>query len=64
MDDIRRLVGPVPPVSEQLEIVDFVLAERGRLQDLEARVNEAIEKLKEYRSALITNAVTGQIKVA
>jgi len=64
MDDIRRLVGPVPPLSEQLKIVDYFLTERGRLTELETRINEAIEKLKEYRAALITNAVTGQIKVA
>ncbi len=64
MDDIRRLVGPVPPLTEQLKIVDYFLTERGGLTELETRINEAIEKLKEYRSALITNAVTGQIKVA
>lgn len=54
---------PVPPAEEQAEIA-------GRIDTMGARVNAAIEpvrdsieRLKEFRSALITAAVTGQIDV-
>ncbi|MEX0619637.1 MAG: restriction endonuclease subunit S [Pseudohongiellaceae bacterium] len=52
-----------PPAREQEEIVDFLDTVTTRL-DLQARkITDAIEKLKEYRSALITQAVTGKIDV-
>lgn len=55
---------PVPPSYEQEEIVDFLLREERRFETIRSKVLSVIEKLQEYRSALITNAVTGQIKVA
>lgn len=53
----------VPSVSEQREIV-FNLRKIDEDQKKQsAKVAEAVERLKEYRSALITNAVTGKIDV-
>ncbi len=54
---------PLPPSEEQDKIVDHVSTENVHLDKVSSKVNAAIQSLEEYRSALITNAVTGQIKV-
>jgi type I restriction enzyme S subunit len=61
MDDIRSLVCAVPPYSEQVAVVDFLNREKTRLDRMVSRVETAINRLQEYRSALITAAVTGKI---
>ena len=53
----------VPPLSEQPAIVAHVDQDTARLDGLSARVETAIERLQEYRTALITAAVTGKIDV-
>lgn len=53
----------VPPVSEQRAIVSGVETAGMRLESLVGSVAGAMERLREYRSALITAAVTGQIDV-
>ena len=63
LDDVRSLRIPVPPMQSQHAAV----AEMDRVQhqssQLIARVNVAVERLREYRAALITAAVTGQLDV-
>jgi type I restriction enzyme S subunit len=63
MPDVRKLVTPVPPLSEQTAIAAYLDAETSKLDALVAKVEEAVERLQEYRSALITAAVTGKIDV-
>ena len=53
----------VPSLAEQRELVRFLEDARGRIERLRARVEAAIERLQEYRTALITAAVTGKIDV-
>jgi len=53
----------VPPLSEQRSIADFLDRETARLDNLIAKVHEAIKLLKELRTALISAAVTGKIDV-
>lgn len=60
---LAHLFGLVPPKTEQEEIVAFIRNEIDRLNTLEVPINASIDRLKEYRSALITAAVTGQIDV-
>ncbi|SFM53403.1 type I restriction enzyme, S subunit [Ectothiorhodospira mobilis] len=55
---------PVPPDDEQSQIISFALEVSENIKKIEESIKSAISKLEEYRSALITNAVTGQIKVA
>jgi type I restriction enzyme S subunit len=64
MDDVRSLVTPVPPLGEQERIVEHVQSELRRLDGLAQRAEAMVEKLREYRQALITAAVTGQLDVA
>ena len=52
-----------PPFEEQVQIAGFVDEANSRLDRQVRLVQTAIDKLKEYRSALITNAVTGKIDV-
>jgi restriction endonuclease S subunit len=51
----------LPPIDEQREIARFVDEELGKLEDVLQRVDQSIFLLSEYRSSLITAAVTGQI---
>lgn len=54
---------PAPTIEEQKAIVSFLDRETARIDDLIGKVQEAIERLKEYRIALISAAVTGKIDV-
>ena len=63
MSDVRSLSTPIPPPSEQDEIVREVLRRRAHIDALVAKVREAVERLKELRTALISAAVTGKIDV-
>jgi len=54
---------PRPPLSEQEQIAARLRDELGRLATLSQKTKLSIEKLREYRSALISAAVTGQIDV-
>ncbi len=58
-----NLAFPLPPLSVQREISARVMRNEERYAATKSRVNASIDRLKEYRSALITAAVTGQIDV-
>lgn len=60
---MAHLFGLVPPLSEQAEIVRVVRADGDRLEAVVEPIQLSIERSKEFRSALITAAVTGQIDV-
>jgi type I restriction enzyme, S subunit len=52
----------IPPKSEQKDIVESIEKERDKTKELIVTLTDSIALLKERRSALITAAVTGQIK--
>lgn len=52
-----------PPLEEQNSITDYLDQETAKIDRLCDTVNQTIGRLKEYRTALITQAVTGKIKV-
>ncbi|KTD34684.1 putative type I restriction-modification system (methylase S subunit) [Legionella moravica] len=54
----------LPPSDEQGEIVIFLNSQTEKIDEIKSKILEAIGRLKEYRSALITNVVTGKIKVS
>ena len=61
----ERSASALPPLSEQRAIAEFLDT---KLMDthrrcLSSQVEGAIERLQEYRTALITAAVTGKIDV-
>ena len=62
-EQIGELVFSRPAIEEQRSIAAFLDLETAKLDNLIARVHEAIELLKELRTALISAAVTGKIDV-
>jgi type I restriction enzyme, S subunit len=54
---------PVPPRAQQPEIVRHIEHSLSVIDDARSRLTSSIDKLLEFRSSLITAAVTGQIDV-
>ena len=53
----------LPPIETQKTVLDELDRRTGHFEDLERATHASIDRLKEYRSTLITAAVTGQIDV-
>lgn len=62
-DTVRNLAIPLPRLPEQRFIADYLVRETAKIDQMLVKVEAAIERLEEYRSALITAAVTGKIDV-
>jgi len=62
-DETKKLVLTVPPLPEQTAIADYLDHETAKIDKLITKIETAIERLREYRTALITAAVTGKIDV-
>jgi type I restriction enzyme, S subunit len=62
-EDLHKFRVPRPPAPEQRAIADYLDGETAKLDRMMEKVEAAIEKLQEYRTALITAAVTGKIDV-
>lgn len=60
---LRAIQVSVPKNAEQAEIAAFLDCETAKLDALVAKVRDAIDRLKELRTALISAAVTGKIDV-
>ena len=60
-NDVHPITTVVPPFAEQAAIADFLDFETSKLDAIVAKVEAAIERLQEYRIALITAVVTGKI---
>ncbi|MBW1616443.1 MAG: restriction endonuclease subunit S [Deltaproteobacteria bacterium] len=63
MNVIENLLTPLPPLSEQKAIAAYLDKETEKTDDLINKAKKAVEKLKEYKQAIISAAVTGKIKV-
>lgn len=63
VETIRNYWLTEPPLPEQAAIATYLDAETAKLDALVGKVETAVERLQEYRSALITAAVTGKIDV-
>jgi type I restriction enzyme S subunit len=53
----------VPPLKEQIAIADFLDRKTSMVDTMVSKIEGAIERIQEYRTALITAAVTGKIDV-
>ena len=62
VEAIENLRIPVPPILEQGDIVDFIAGSTKAISNLEKATNRTIELLKERRSTLVTDAVTGKLE--
>lgn len=63
MDYMTNTVIPLPPVDEQDLILECISKITASVDAQAARVTAVISSLTEYRSSLITHAVTGKIDV-
>lgn len=60
---LAKMSVAFPPIQEQQEISRFISGHRGGIGSLVRKVSEAVDRLKELRTALISAAVTGKIDV-
>jgi type I restriction enzyme S subunit len=60
---LRVIQVATPPLDDQQKIVSFLDTETARIDNLISKQKMLIEKLKEYRSSIISHAVTGKIDV-
>ncbi len=63
IQNLNTVFLPVPPVLEQQRIGEFIVEMNAKLGSMIDAIANASRRLCEYRSALITAAVTGQIDV-
>ena len=61
--DLENYLLCSPPLEEQQMIVGFVTSQISQIDQMIVKTQETISRLSEYRSSLITAAVTGQIDV-
>lgn len=54
---------PLPPLDEQRAIVSYITGKTTKLDTLTSKLQQEIESIKEYKLRLISDVVTGQIKV-
>jgi len=62
--DVKETKFFIPPYNEQKQISKHLDQKTTQIDQQKAKIKEAIELLKEYRTSLITNAVTGKIDVS
>jgi len=60
---IGNLKISLPSIDEQQAIANFLDQKTAKIDDLTQTIQSQIETLKEYRPSLISNVVTGKIKV-
>ena len=62
-DDLKQIRVPIPNLQEQAEIVGWLDQQTLQIAKTIEKNNELINQLFEYRTSLITAAVTGQMDV-
>jgi len=61
--NVERYRIPLPPVEEQKEIVAYLDEYRKEMDELISKYRKQIDLMQEYRTTIISNAVTGKIDV-
>ena len=62
-DDLFAMYAIFPPLDEQREIFSYIRKRSVQINELISELQSEIELLKEYKQKLISDCVTGQIKV-
>ena len=63
LSDLKNSLFCMPPLKEQELISDYIDHETHKIDQLVQKIHMNIEKLQEYRTSLISAAVTGKIDV-
>jgi type I restriction enzyme S subunit len=61
--DVSQCQLTLPPLTEQIEIANYIDMNTNNFEYVISLKEQEIEKLKEYKATLINSAVTGKIKV-
>ena len=61
--EMKKQIIPLPPLTEQRAIVSYLDDKTSKIDTLVAKLQQEIEAIKEYKQRLISDVVTGQIKV-
>jgi type I restriction enzyme S subunit len=62
-NDLKQIFIAIPSIEEQNRIADFLDSETIRIDNLISKMEKEIELLKEYKTALISEVVTGKVDV-
>ena len=62
-DFVKEYPIGLPPVNEQQEILDHIRKKSGEIDQAITRAEPEIELIREYRTRLISDVVTGQVDV-
>ena len=62
-DKYNQLKIGVPPIAEQQKIIDFITSKINEIDTIISKSQQEIELLKEYKTALISEVVTGKVDV-
>lgn len=63
LEDVKNLMIPIPTMDEQLQIAKKIEEEILRIETIISKTQQEIELLKEYKTALISEVVTGKADV-
>lgn len=62
-NDFKDIPAIVPPKEEQYQIIEYILDLRRNTKQAKEGIKKEISTLEEYRSILVSEAVTGKIKI-
>lgn len=62
-ETMKEIKIPLPPIKEQFDIIDVIGQGALKIGAISIKIRKAIDFLKEYRTTLISAAVTGKIDV-
>lgn len=60
---LKSIPFALPPLPEQRAIVSYITGKTSKIDTLTSKLQQEIESIKEYKQRLISDVVTGQIKV-
>lgn len=63
LDIIGSIPVPLPPMEEQMAIVEQIEHRINKIDKTEVKLSESIRLLEEYRSSLISNVVGGKVEI-
>lgn len=55
--------SPVPPIEEQQQIVDYIESKTSKIEEYIVALKSEIAQMQEYKQRLISDVVTGKMKV-
>ena len=61
--ELKKQLIPVPPIDEQKAIVAYIEERVTKIDTLAQKLQKEIDSIKEYKQRLISDVVTGQIKI-